>query len=262
MKPMPARHMSSSDDDDFMQPLMKRVKKGKSSDGCSITTPHNSHSPSPQEEESSSTPHKLIETEAEVSDDLFGSDPSDSDDINDTNLADDAYDYDDSFINDASVLTQEVVNCTNRSPESIGDVYRQSLMSPQLGGRGRQGRGNQYRLVMSQRYKLLNHYISKAGLKVSSNRVARRRKAKARPSETDSEAEEVAMFSDKHELLSSEEEEEEKRTEKCARQVTVSSRAIAALKVDKVIISPSLLVSGTVQYTVICVSVALVMCLW
>ena len=49
------------------------------------------------------------------------------------------------------------------SPVNMGDVYRRSLMSPTTPLRGRErGRGNRYRMVLSQRHHILHHYMEKA----------------------------------------------------------------------------------------------------
>ena len=48
------------------------------------------------------------------------------------------------------------------APANMADVYRQSLMSPDtiFGGRGR---GNGYRIVLSERHKILRRCLEKAG---------------------------------------------------------------------------------------------------
>ena len=49
------------------------------------------------------------------------------------------------------------------SPVNMADVYRRSLMSPTTPLRGRErGRGNRYRMVLSQRHHILHHYMEKA----------------------------------------------------------------------------------------------------
>ena len=53
---------------------------------------------------------------------------------------------------------------TRRSPVNMADVCRRSLMSPDtlFAGRGR-GRGNGYKMVLSQRHQILHHCLAKAG---------------------------------------------------------------------------------------------------
>ena len=73
----------------------------------------------------------------------------------------DEYDFNDSFINDNSVLTQYVTphtKSTNQSPY-IGNMYRQSLISSPFVN------NNRYRLVLSQRHKILHQYMGKPGIK-------------------------------------------------------------------------------------------------
>ena len=183
----PAVHDFSSDEDDFMVPLMKRLKRNETDKMTATATVAPSLSPEGV---------GLIEDQAEVS-------GSDEDDAN-SNTSLDSYDCDDSFINDTSVLTQEISHDTSCiSPANVTSMYRQSLMSP-TGGfakHGRRGHGNQYRLVMSQRYKLLNHYINKAGLKVSASARKRSRPARTEVLE-ESEAEEVMEHCSESELSS------------------------------------------------------------
>jgi len=122
-----------------------------------------------------------LEEEAELSSDGHFEGSSDEEMELDSN----DYDCDDSFINDASLLTQvsptqHPASATRGTcpPASMGDVYRRSLMSPDTLFAGkRRGAGNQYRMVFSQRHRLLDHYINKAGFKVApSARKSRPRK--------------------------------------------------------------------------------------
>ena len=140
----------------------------------------------------------------------------------------------------------------------------------------RRGHGNQYRLVMSQRYKLLNQYIDKAGMEVSAS--ARKRTRPASTEEMESEAEEVMEHCSESELSSEEGEEidvgsmeEEGAMEYCDESelsseeerddggvdeerametypaaavaaTYISNRTIARMKRNNILISPSLLV--------------------
>ena len=247
----PAVHDFSSDEDDFMVPLMKRLKRNETDKMTATAAVTPSLSPEGV---------GLIEDQAEVS-------GSDEDDAN-SNTSLDSYDCDDSFINDTSVLTQEISHDTScPSPANVTSMYRQSLMSP-TGGfakHGRRGHGNQYRLVMSQRYKLLNHYINKAGLKVSASARKRSRPARTEVLE-ESEAEEVMEHCSESDLSSEGERDvdsmeeggmgeqellselEEERDDEVVMEgdagvvAAISSRAVASMKENKIVISPSLLV--------------------
>ena len=194
-----APHDFSSDDEDFMLPLMKRLKRNET------TTAAVSPSLSSEEDD----PQDLIENEAEVSD------CNEEDADLDTSC--DSYDCDDSFINDTSVLTQEVsLDRSRLSPANVTAMYRQSLMSPTgaFARPERRGHGNQYRLVMSQRYKLLNQYIDKAGMEVSAS--ARKRTRPASTEEMESEAEEVMEL-----CIESESVEEEGKMRRAMSQYSV-----------------------------------------
>lgn len=162
---------SDSSDDEFQAPLLRRIKKCSTAD-LPVTPPK----PSPRDplthgpKEENFSAHGYLEEEAELSSDGHFEGSSDEEMELDSN----DYDCDDSFINDASLLTQvspsqHPAGATRgaRPPASMGDVYRRSLMSPDTLFAGkRRGAGNQYRMVFSQRHRLLDHYINKAGFKV------------------------------------------------------------------------------------------------
>ena len=117
------------------------------------------------------------------------------------------YDYDDSFINDNSVLTQHVtaIELNKQSTDNIPDnMYLRSLRSPgNMFSRKNNANGNKYRLVYSQRYELLNKYVEKAGLKVSPSARNSRNNNTIFESE-ESEAEEVTKVNDDPEITSQE----------------------------------------------------------
>lgn len=199
------------DDDDFMmQPLMKRIK------GRTCPEEHKPHlliTDSRREEtdiDKVEECNNFIEEEAEEVDaDLAGQPVCKGVESESSN----EYDYNDSFINDNSVLTQHVNTAATithnitKSPLDMGAVYRRSLMSPDnLFNGKRRGHGNQYKLVLSQRYKILNHYIKKAHLNVSSE-TKRSHQRRRKRNDSGSEAEEVYMARDEPELADSEDDE-------------------------------------------------------
>ena len=168
---------SESSDDEFQAPLLRRVKKQ------TVMFSAKTQDKSPdweQKEMRGGKVHGFVEDEAELSSDGHCEASADEEMEEDSNC----YDFEDSFINDASMLTQ--VSPTQRPAgairgthpaASMGDVYRRSLMSPDTLFAGQRRRmGNQYRMVFSQRHRLLNHYINKAGFDVSPS--ARRSGAK------------------------------------------------------------------------------------
>ena len=168
---------SESSDDEFQAPLLRRVKKQ------TVTFSAKTQNKSPdweQKEMRGGQVHGFVEDEAELSSDGHCEASADEEMEEDSNC----YDFEDSFINDASMLTQ--VSPTQRPAGAtrgahpaahMGDVYRRSLMSPDTLFAGQRRRmGNQYRMVFSQRHRLLNHYINKAGFDVSPS--ARRSGAK------------------------------------------------------------------------------------
>ena len=174
---------SDSSDEEFQVPLLRRIKKNNSA-VSSVTlpkpTPRDLQTHGPNKENIISV-HGYMEEEAELSSDGRFEGSSDEEMDQDSN----DYDCDDSFINDATQLTQvsPIRHPTGRArsthpPASMGDVYRRSLMSPDTLFDGkRRGAGNQYRMVFSQRHRLLDHYINKAGFKVApSARKSRPRK--------------------------------------------------------------------------------------
>ena len=98
----------------------------------------------------------------------------------------DVYDIDDSFINDATQLTQ----LPSKSPVNMQAIYRQSLISPNdvmFDGK-RAGRGTKYRMKISRGHKLLHHFMGQAGVKVRPSDQSH--SAIANDSFTGSEAEE------------------------------------------------------------------------
>ena len=202
--------VSDDDDDDFLiQPLMKRIKGRTCPEEYRprllITDSRREETYIDKIEEC----NNFIEEEAEEVDTDSAGQPVckgvESEYSNE-------YDYDDSFINDNSVLTQHVNTAATthniaKSPLNMGAVYRRSLMSPDtLFTSKRHGHGNKYKLVLSPRYKILNHYIEKADLNVSSE-TKRSQQRRRQKHDSGSEAEEIYMDRDEPELVDSEEDE-------------------------------------------------------
>ena len=202
--------VSDDDDDDFLiQPLMKRIKGRTCPEEYRprllITDSRREETYIDKIEEC----NNFIEEEAEEVDTDSAGQPVckgvESEYSNE-------YDYDDSFINDNSVLTQHVNTAATthniaKSPLNMGAVYRRSLMSPDtLFTSKRHGHGNKYKLVLSPRYKILNHYIEKADLNVSSE-TKRSQQRRRQKHDSGSEAEEIYMARDEPELVDSEEDE-------------------------------------------------------
>ena len=83
------------------------------------------------------------------------------------------------------------------TPVNMTDVYRQSLMSPHdtlFGGRRRRRRGNGYRMVLSQRHRILDHYLGETGgRKRLFHEERRKRQERGCESGEESEAEEVRV---------------------------------------------------------------------
>ena len=191
----------NTSDDDFLVPLMKRV--------------HNKSGKNPRPQDSATFASKMeenharsvqdckdyIEEEAELSgeDSWVECDPESQND----------YDMSDSFINDNSVLTQyvstqmpsEVTRSTKKSSASGIDMYRQSLVSPNdkiFSKRKCNANRGKFRMVLSQRHKLLNHYMEKAEFQASSSSGTKRSRSLKGKGQTDhwssgSEAEEVGV---------------------------------------------------------------------
>ena len=172
---------SESSEDEFQAPLLRRVKKQTVTFSAKIQD----KLPDWEKEKKKRGGQTIsvdgfVEDEAELSSDGHCEASADEEMEEDSNC----YDFEDSFINDASMLTQ--ISPTQRPAgatrgahpaASMGDVYRRSLMSPDTLFAGQRRRmGNQYRMVFSQRHRLLNHYINKAGFDVSPS--ARRSGAK------------------------------------------------------------------------------------
>ena len=130
--------IDSSTDDDFT-PVKK---KGKFAKHSSIDTT--------QEEG-----EDYLDLEAEVS----------SDDVTMTedNVEEqtDAYDVDDSFINDATQLP-------SKSPVNMQAIYKQSLISPNnvMFASKQAGQGAKYRMRISRGHTLLHHFMGTAGIKI------------------------------------------------------------------------------------------------
>ena len=136
------KEIDSSTDDDFT-PVKKRNK----------FTANGPSSSSTQEEE-------FLELEAKESscDETLTEDNVDEQGVN-------AYDSNDSFINDATQLTQ----LPSKSPvNNMEAFYKQSLISPNNGiFAGKQtGNGAKYRMQISRGHKLLHHFMGKAGIRV------------------------------------------------------------------------------------------------
>ena len=183
------------DDDFILQPLKRRA--------IGRQLPEQSPSEKSEDDVSSKEANLIIE-EAELSGDSHSEDEK-------VDLTGCEYDYDDSFINDNSVLTQHITVNPNRarnvdiSSSSKMGMYLRSLRSPDnlFSSKGTR-KGNRYKLVLSQRYKLLKKYGRKAGLMVSPNVRRHKTKTTTRPTmETESEgseAEEVMKVTDDAEL--------------------------------------------------------------
>lgn len=168
--------LSTSDDDDFVPPLRKRLNKSDKRtnlpnrhDECSDRVPLSSSS-------KQSLPNRkracdFIEEEAELSQE----DSMLCDDMD----AQDSYNMDDSFINDNSMLTQYTpthkptrarTSAAAKSHDQV-DMYKQSLISPKdkiFSKRKCDANRGKYRMAFSQRYHLLNHYMDKAGFRCDS----------------------------------------------------------------------------------------------
>jgi len=102
----------------------------------------------------------FLELEAEVSSDNV---TNDEDTIQEqcTN----AYDVGDSFINDATQLTQ----LPSKSPVNMQAIYRQSLISPNndMFSGDHTTHGSKYRMAISRHHKLLHHFTKSAGIHIT-----------------------------------------------------------------------------------------------
>jgi hypothetical protein len=191
-------NVDSSDDEDFQAPLMKRLRDSRKSNKCYMT--RGSSSSKNSATKSSCDPVNAcdyIEEEAELS----GEECSQL--YNDEEIQD-IYDTDDSFINDNSMLTQytqaQPYPQKVRSSGHGMDMYKQSLISPKdkIFGK-RKGRPNEgrFRMVLSQRHQILNHYMGKAGFHgetaEETERGWHRKRRACQASSSGSEAEEVAV---------------------------------------------------------------------
>lgn len=182
--------LDPSDDEDFQVPLMKRLRgsmKNLKSDkhattessrgdassaasrdsSCAATAWHSRNSRGTSSSAITRSSHNeveacsFIEEEAELS---HGECTQNDQDMQE------GYNMDDSFINDNSMLTQYTQALPrSRKVRSSGyktDMYKQSLISPKdklfakRKGRANEGR---FRMVLSQRHQILNHYMDKAG---------------------------------------------------------------------------------------------------
>ena len=165
--------MDSSSDEEFVAPI-KRVRRGggvtRETDQQEGWLARHKRPTTAAGREELGDRCAYIEEEAELSQegDKYSSGGSEDG-------GEDGYDMEDSFINDNSVLTQAAPSETPgrrrevafKGPPSMADIYRRSLMSPDTLFRGRQrgrvGR-NPYRMVLSQRHTVLQHYMRKAGM--------------------------------------------------------------------------------------------------
>lgn len=104
----------------------------------------------------------FLELEAEVSSDNI---TNDENSVHEQSK--NVYDVEDSFINDATQLTQ----LPSKSPVNMAAVYRQSLISPNsdMFGGGRTGRGSKYRMTISRHHKLLHHFTKSAGIQITAS---------------------------------------------------------------------------------------------
>ena len=174
-----------SSDEEFAKPLLKRVGKPKNvrEKSKTITSSVRTAPTSLRGALNGKETNGYVEEEAEVSSDEHMYD-TDGDHVCSGN----EYDFEDSFINDNSMLTQ--VSPTQRvrfnEPKSTkmakgtGNMYLQSLMSPgdRLFANKRMGKRGRFRMVLSQRHCILNHYINKAGFKVDDSGKRQRSKKK------------------------------------------------------------------------------------
>ena len=135
--------IDSSTDDDFTP-----VKKKRKLDNHSST------------DTSRAEGEDYLDLEAEVS----SSDVTMTEDNVEKFTDKDAYDIDDSFINDATQLTQ----LPSKSPVNMQAIYKQSLISPNdVMFAGKQtGHDTKYRMKISRDHKLLHHFMGQAGIKV------------------------------------------------------------------------------------------------
>ena len=129
----------------------------------------------------------------------------------------DSYDMENSFINDNSVLTQHVQTQKHKSifksPINNVDMYKQSLISPRdrmFTKRVCDANRGRFRMVFSQRYQLLNHYMKKAGFQDSDDRQKPRQLKQKFDFSSESEAEEVNIVyeSEAEEVYGTEDAEE------------------------------------------------------
>ena len=136
------KRMDSSTDDDFTP-----VKKTRFAKQPSVS--------SAQEDTDD-----FLELEAEVS---YDNVTNDEDSMHEqcTNV----YDVEDSFINDATQLTQ----LPSKSPVNMQAIYRQSLISPSndMFGGEHTARGSKYRMAISRHHKLLHHFTKSAGIQIT-----------------------------------------------------------------------------------------------
>ena len=179
------------DDDFYMQPLRKRLLLARD--------PFDSDSEDNMGEVKGAD--GFIDEEAELSEGYSSPDePLDQ--------TDHEYDYDDSFINDNSVLTQHVPagqsGNSRNVPADKMDVYLRSLRTPdKLFASKKSSSGNKFRLVLSQRYELLNKYMKKAKLKASPSAYRHKSKRRVSVESEESEAEEVMKVTDDPEFSDS-----------------------------------------------------------
>ena len=174
-KKSPVMQLDSDSDDDFCLPLRKRLAGGLNSDSHHKG---NTGMPSSSRAAARERESDFIEREAELSQ----GEVSQLDQTMGAHTEEDGYDMEDSFINDNSMLTQYTPGSQRKTPHkgtksasaAVGgekgkvDMYRQSLVSPKdrvFGRRRCGGNGGKYRMVFSQRYHLLNHYMDKAGFR-------------------------------------------------------------------------------------------------
>lgn len=199
----------SSDDDDFNEPLMQRIRK-KSLSKKLTSSISIQKSPEVTKAHRKVRPKKrkllegFVDEEAEVS----AAEGEESTDESSQWLQDSReYDMEDSFINDNSMLTQVSPSQRERvesekyrsSVSGRGNMYLQSLMSPEdrLFG-GRKGKVGGFKMVLSQRHQILNHYIKKAGFNVAESAVKRSRQSGRRRMRSDSDEESEAEEANLH----------------------------------------------------------------
>ena len=145
---------------------------------------------------------EFIEGEAELSEEDIGKYSSDEpDDLDNYNVVD-------SFINDATILTQVTPTQRgkkrkgSRPPQNMFDVYRKSLRSPQNNLFSSRAKNHgRFRMVLSQRHGILRKYAKKAGFDVSLGKPNKSRKHVRSNEDTFADSSQSSEMSEAEEVL-------------------------------------------------------------